>query len=327
MKAVEFLLVIATLVILAEVTYLVVKLPRQNLSRKQSRPILVDTSVLIDGRIIAVAQSGFIGDALVIPRSVIGELQFLADNADHDKRARARYGLDVVKELQSMPHLKVEILQDGSKAEEGVDERLLTLAKKHNAAVCTIDYNLNKVAAVEGITVLNVNELAQSLRMAYLPGEKMLLELVQKGQDAHQGVGYLTDGTMVVVEHANKNIGQTIEIEFIRSLQTAAGKMMFARPVERQQPQQPKVPKPQGKRPVAAAAVQQKVEATPAEAPKKPAKTVYHSDPKERRFEKKNNPSQKPARTNEAKRPVRSSKPRTSVQREAALIDLVEKQE
>jgi len=324
MKAVELLLVIATLAILAEVTYLVVKLPRQNLSRKQSRPILVDTSVLIDGRIIAVAQSGFIGDALVIPRSVIGELQFLADNADHDKRARARYGLDVVKELQSMPHLKVEILQDGSKAEEGVDERLLSLAKKHNAAVCTIDYNLNKVAVVEGITVLNVNELAQSLRMAYLPGEKMLLELVQKGQDAHQGVGYLTDGTMVVVEHANKNIGQTIEIEFIRSLQTAAGKMMFARPVERQQPQQPKAPKPQGKRPVAA--VQQKVEATPAEAPKKPAKTVYHSDPKERRFEKKTNAPQKPAHTNEAKRPARNPKPRTSVQREAALIDLVEKQ-
>jgi rRNA-processing protein FCF1 len=324
MKAVELLLVIATLAILAEVTYLVVKLPRQNLSRKQSRPILVDTSVLIDGRIIAVAQSGFIGDTLVIPRSVIGELQFLADNADHDKRARARYGLDVVKELQSMPHLKVEILQDGSKAEEGVDERLLSLAKKHNAAVCTIDYNLNKVAVVEGITVLNVNELAQSLRMAYLPGEKMLLELVQKGQDAHQGVGYLTDGTMVVVEHANKNIGQTIEIEFIRSLQTAAGKMMFARPVERQQPQQPKAPKPQGKRPIAA--VQQKVEATPAEAPKKPVKTVYHSDPKERRFEKKNSTPQKPAHTNEAKRPARSPKPRTSVQREAALIDLVEKQ-
>ena len=229
MQTIETLLVIVTLAILAEVSYLVVKLPRQNLSRKQARPILVDTSVLIDGRIIAVAQSGFIGDALVIPRSVIGELQFLADNADHDKRARARYGLDVVKELQAMPHLKVEILQDGSKAEEGVDERLLTLAKKHGAAVCTIDYNLNKVAVVEGITVLNVNELAQSLRMAYLPGEKMLLELVQKGQDAHQGVGYLTDGTMVVVEHASKNIGQTIEIEFIRSLQTAAGKMMFAK--------------------------------------------------------------------------------------------------
>jgi uncharacterized protein YacL len=305
------------LAILAEVTYLVVKLPRQNLSRRQSRPILVDTSVLIDGRIIAVAQSGFIGDTLVIPRSVIGELQFLADNADHDKRARARYGLDVVKELQMMPHLKVEILQDGSKAEEGVDERLLALAKRHNAAVCTIDYNLNKVAVVEGITVLNVNELAQSLRMAYLPGEKMLLELVQKGQDSHQGVGYLTDGTMVVVEHANKNIGQTIEIEFIRSLQTAAGKMMFAKPVERPQ-QTPKLQKPLGKRPVV-----KNVAEEPVEAPQ-PAK-AYHSDAKDRRYEKKT-PSRQP-RGNDKPRNARSNKPRTSVQREAALIDLVESQD
>jgi rRNA-processing protein FCF1 len=322
METVQNLMIIATLAILAEVTYLVVKLPRQNLSRKQSRPILVDTSVLIDGRIIAVAQSGFIGDTLVIPRSVIGELQFLADNADHDKRARARYGLDVVKELQAMAHLKVEILQDGSKAEEGVDERLLTLAKKHNAAVCTIDYNLNKVAVVEGITVLNVNELAQSLRMAYLPGEKMLLELVQKGQDAHQGVGYLTDGTMVVVEHANKSIGQTIEIEFIRSLQTAAGKMMFAKPVERLQ-QPVKTQKPLGKRPVA--------QNKPEEVVKQPqaAKAVYHSDAKERRHEKKGGqrPAARSTDSQQPQRPTRSSKPRTSVQREAALIDLVEKQE
>lgn len=319
MDSFQILILIALFAILAEVTYLVVKLPRQNLSRRASRPILVDTSVLIDGRIIAVAQSGFIGDTLVIPRSVIGELQFLADNADHDKRARARYGLDVVKELQAMPHLKVEILQDGSKAEEGVDERLLTLAKKHNAAVCTIDYNLNKVAVVEGITVLNVNELAQSLRMAYLPGEKMLLELVQKGQDAHQGVGYLTDGTMVVVEHANKSIGQTIEIEFIRSLQTAAGKMMFARPVERPQ-QAVKAQKPLGKRPI----VTPKAEA-PATEPQQPK--AYHSDAKERRNTPKRDNRQKPARNSDTQRPARTGKSRTSSQREASLIDLVEKQQ
>ena len=316
METVEILLVIATLAILAEVTYLVIKLPRQNLSRRQSRPILVDTSVLIDGRIIAVAQSGFIGDTLVIPRSVIGELQFLADNADHDKRARARYGLDVVKELQAMPHLKVEILQDGSKAEEGVDERLLSLAKKHSAAVCTIDYNLNKVAVVEGITVLNVNELAQSLRMAYLPGEKMLLEMVQKGQDAHQAVGYLSDGTMVVVEHANKSIGQTIELEFIRSLQTAAGKMMFAKPVERQQVT--RVQKPAGKKPVSKEAVIVRDKVAQQEKP-----AAYHSDTRQNR-KKTYQPKQQ---TNSAERgQSQSKKPRTSVQREAALIELVDKQ-
>jgi uncharacterized protein YacL len=253
MEITNLFIIVAVIILLAEVSYLVVKLPRQNLARKQTRPILVDTSVLIDGRIIAVAESGFIGDTLVIPRSVIGELQFLADNADHEKRARARHGLDVVTSLQQMPQVDVEILQDGSKAEEGVDERLLKLAKKHAAAVCTIDYNLNKVAVVEGITVLNVNDLAKSLRMAYLPGERMLLELVQKGQDAHQAVGYLPDGTMVVVEHSFKNIGQTVEIEFIRSLQTAAGKMMFARRVEKPQPaEKPKkqiMKKPQGRSP------------------------------------------------------------------------------
>jgi uncharacterized protein YacL len=300
-----FVIVIAT-AILAEVTYLVVKLPRQNLSRKQGRPILVDTSVLIDGRILAVAESGFIGDTLVIPRSVIGELQFLADHADHEKRARARHGLDVVSSLQQMPQVTVEILQDGSKAEEGVDERLLKLAKQHNAAVCTIDYNLNKVAVVEGITILNVNELAKSLRMAYLPGEKMLLELVQKGQDTHQAVGYLADGTMVVVEHAFKFIGQTVEIEFIRSLQTAAGKMMFAKRVEKQQPNEKIVNnKPIGKKP------------QPQPKPQQP-----QIREQKQQQQQQQQPANKQYQTKQ-RRP--NNKPRSSSDREAALIDLVEK--
>ena len=225
----EIILTILLLILLAEVTYLVSVNTKKLSHKKEVKPIFVDTSVLIDGRIIAVAQSGFISGKLSIPRSVIGELQFLADNADNEKRARARHGLDVVSELQSMPNVNVEIFQDGSKAEEGVDERLLKLAKKYQGSICTIDYNLNKVASVEDINVLNVNDLAMSLRMAYLPGEKMMLELTQKGQDAHQAIGHLTDGTMVVVEHANNRIGKTVEIEFIRSLQTAAGKMMFAK--------------------------------------------------------------------------------------------------
>ncbi len=235
MEIERLLIVGVLLVLLAETTYLVAKLPRQTNSKK--RMMFVDTSVLIDGRIIPVAASGFVSDTLAIPRSVIGELQFLADNADPDKRARARHGLDVVKELQGLENADVQIFQDGSKAEEGVDERLLNLAKKHGGAICTIDYNLNKVAVVEGIVVCNINELAKELRMAYLPGEKIVLELVQKGQDSHQGVGYLPDGTMVVVEHASGQIGQAVEIEFIRSLQTAAGKMMFARKVDKQESQ------------------------------------------------------------------------------------------
>lgn len=389
MDITQLFIVIIALAILAQVTYLVVKLPRQTTgSRKQTRPIFVDTSVLIDGRIIAVAQSGFIGDTLVIPRSVIGELQFLADNADHDKRARARHGLDVVKDLQAMPRLSVEILQDGSKAEEGVDERLLNLAKKYNGAVCTIDYNLNKVAVVEDIEVLNVNELAQSLRMAYLPGERMLIEVTQKGQDSHQGIGHLTDGTMVVIEHANKHIGQSIEIEFIRSLQTAAGKMMFAKLVTKdEEVSKPgKATRPQGKKPVvdtkvakvvakasrpAKATPQPKVEEKPAvkeaakpkkvsyvkeqaATPSTPKPTVFHSDDREQRRVAKQPSGQRQGNGNNQRRQTssdsaatpraaskpstakqsvarsesqqRSKRPKTSSQREASLIDLVEQQ-
>ena len=230
-NTIDLLLVAVTLVILGEVTYLLAKLPKSSIKSKQ-RSILLDTSVLMDGRILGVAKSGFMGGTLVIPRSVVGELQFLADNADADKRSRARYGLDVVSQLQAMDGVDVELLQDGSRAKEGVDNQLLMLAKQNGAAICTIDYNLNKVAVVEGIQVLNINELAQGLRMAHLPGETMLIELVQKGQDSHQGVGYLADGTMVVVEQAGSQIGQTVQVEVTRSLQTAAGKMMIARRIE-----------------------------------------------------------------------------------------------
>ncbi|MFZ2544601.1 MAG: hypothetical protein WAW80_01355 [Candidatus Saccharimonadales bacterium] len=287
MKDVEQLLIVGVLlIVLAEVTYLVAKLPRQINTKKKY--IFVDTSVLIDGRIIAVAASGFIGDTLAIPRSVIGELQFLADNADAEKRARARHGLDIARELQNLDGVKVELYQDGSKAEEGVDERLLNLAKKTGGAICTIDYNLNKVAAVEGITVCNVNELAKSLRMAYLPGERMMLEIVQKGQDSHQGVGYLKDGTMVVVEQSANHVGKTVEIEFIRSLQTAAGRMMFAKRLDLKPQIQPKL-KPKTR--------QQVVGTKPAE--KKPVKVVSKQ------------PTRRHGRTDH----------------EADLIDLVEKQQ
>jgi uncharacterized protein YacL len=216
--------------IAAETTYLtVMQTKKAKHSKKQHMPIFVDTSVLIDGRIMAIAESGFITSVLYIPRSVVGELQYLADNADSDKRARARHGLDVINELQALKTVKTEIFTDSTRAEEGVDNRLLKLAKEYNGTICTIDFNLNKVAQVEGIPVLNVNDLAMNLRMAFLPGEKTKLELTQKGNDSHQAVGHLADGTMVVVEHASQMLGKTVEIEFIRSLQTAAGKMMFAR--------------------------------------------------------------------------------------------------
>ena len=216
------------LVILLETSYLLYKMNRQQ-TRSKSTAVYVDTSVLIDGRILAIAETGFITAELVIPRSVIGELQYLADGADHEKRSRARHGLDVAQKLRECDAVTVTLLQDGSVAKEGVDERLLNLAKKHGGMICTIDYNLNKVAQVEGITVLNVNELAKKVRFVHLPGEVRKLDLTQKGHDGHQGVGYIEDGTMVVVENAHRYIGKTVEVEFVRAIQTDAGKMMFAK--------------------------------------------------------------------------------------------------
>lgn len=298
MEPQQLLIIITLVVLLAEVTYLVVKLPRQTSGKK--RYIFVDTSVLIDGRIIAVAQSGFISGTLAIPRSVIGELQYLADNADADKRARARHGLDVANELQKIDNLEVMLFQDGSKAEEGVDERLLTLAKKHDGSICTIDYNLNKVATVEGIIVCNVNELAKNLRMAYLPGEKTKLELVQKGQGNQQAVGYLPDGTMVVVEQAAGLVGQTIEVEFIRSLQTAAGKMMFAK-------------KYADNVEVDSKPITQRIKSTKVNGKKKQTDRTAVKQPQIQ-------PKQ------QAKVVKQSMKQRRSVDREAALLELVDKQ-
>ena len=196
------------------------------------KKIFIDTSVLMDGRILAMAKTGFITNEVVIPRSVVLELQTLADYGDNQKRARARYGLDVVRNLQQLEGLEVSILAD--EADSGVDNHLLALTKQYQGYLCTIDYNLNKVAVVEQIAVLNINELARSLRMAQLPGDQLDLALQTKGQSNDQGVGHLSDGTMVVVEKAAKYIGQTKRIEVIRSLQTEAGKMVFAKIIAQQ---------------------------------------------------------------------------------------------
>lgn len=246
-------ILILLLLIASESTYLVLNSSEKILKKRNYNPTFVDTSALIDGRIVSVARTGFLKGKVYIPRSVVGELQLLADNSDSEKRSRARHGLDIVSELQTIPDFDLDIFQDSENASEGVDNRLLKLAKQYRGSICTIDYNLNKVARVEGIQVLNVNDLAMSLRMAYLPGEKMQIELISKGSESHQAVGHLADGTMVVVENSSAKIGQTVEVEFIRSLQTAAGKMMFARlisdkkvskqptkPMRAKQPSQPR---------------------------------------------------------------------------------------
>lgn len=224
---ITYLIVLLLLIVVAQTTYLVVATSTKS-KRSARHSIYVDTSVLIDGRILAIAEAGFVPGELVVPRSVVRELQLLADGGDSDKRAKARKGLDLIRELQSIDTVDVRIMQDGA-ATRGVDEQLIDLAKKYHGSICTVDYNLNKVARVEGVIVLNINELAKNIRAIHMPGERVMIEIVTKGQGANQGVGYLEDGTMVVVENASKRIGDEVEVEFIRVLQTDAGKMMFAK--------------------------------------------------------------------------------------------------
>ncbi len=324
METKDIALLAVTLLILGEVTYLLARLPKTSI-KARDRAILVDTSVLMDGRIIGIASTGFIGGTLVIPRSVIGELQFLADNADADKRSRARHGLDIVTQLQHMDGVDVELLQDGSKAAEGVDERLLTLAKRHHAVICTLDYNLNKVAVVEGITVLNINELAQSLRMSHLPGEQMMIELVQKGQDNHQAVGYLPDGTMVVVEQSNALIGKSVHVEVVRSLQTAAGRMMFARRVDAKKPIQEKKPpvqQAQKMRTAGRAPVVREPKSTERNQTQQPARATQKRFNNRQRNQSDSSVHQADVRT---KQPVRRPS-RRRVDHEANLLALVDEQ-
>jgi uncharacterized protein YacL len=317
----EVIIIIVLLAVAAETTYLTAKTIRKE-RRETLAPVFVDTSVLIDGRIIAVAESGFLTRPLYIPRSVVGELQFLADNADPEKRSRARHGLDIINQLQSITSVKTVIFADGVKAEEGVDNRLLTLAKKHGGSLCTIDYNLNKVALVEGLEVLNVNELAKSLRMAYLPGERARIELTQKGNDQHQAVGHLEDGTMVVVEHAYKQIGSTVEVEFIRSLQTAAGKMKFAKLAQSasQPNQQPKkLQKPTGRqtqqRKEKEALIPEQTAPAPSQQPQKPAGQPRQSQSRPQRTQQPQQQSQTRQQSNR----------RTRKSPEDSLVELANK--
>ena len=197
-------------------------------SVSRSRKLILDSCALIDGRIIELSKSGFVPDELIIPEFIVNELQLLADGGDTHKRERARYGLDVVKELQDSRYCTVVINRDRITDKRATDDKLVALAKKLGAQLYTTDYNLNKVAEIEGVRVLNVNELAQHLRPVALPGEKKVVKILERGNSRNQGVGYLEDGTMIVIENAGKLIGKTVEAEVTRMHQTVAGKMLFA---------------------------------------------------------------------------------------------------
>lgn len=192
------------------------------------RRVLLDTSVAIDGRIVELAKTGFLNDELVIPRSVLAELQLMADGSNTEKRARARFGLDVVAQLQKLDQITVTIFPDDRQTPEGVDNRLLEIARDSDFVLATLDYNLNKVAVVEGVTVLNFNDLARAVRPQVLPGEKVSLKLTQEGQGKNQAVGRLSDGTMAVVAGGKKFLNQTVTVEIAHYVQSHAGKIAFA---------------------------------------------------------------------------------------------------
>ncbi len=195
-----------------------------------SRGVLLDTSVIIDGRIADISQTGFIAGSLIVPNFVLNELQYVADSADTLRRNRGRRGLDLLNRLQKDSLVPVQITDMDVPELHSVDDKLVVLAKQLHCPILTNDYNLNKVAELQGVTVLNINELANAVRAVYLPGEELSLRIIQEGKERDQGVGYLEDGTMVVVEDGSAFIDQTVDTIVTKVLQTAAGRMIFARP-------------------------------------------------------------------------------------------------
>jgi uncharacterized protein YacL len=190
---------------------------------------ILDTSVIIDGRIADVAETGFLSGTIVIPQFILRELQQVADSPDGSKRQRGRRGLDMLNRLQSNPSLDIQVVDTDFPAVKEVDLKLLELSKSCNGVVVTNDFNLNKVAQVHGIQVLNINELANSLKPVVLPGEAMRVFILKEGKEYNQGVAYLDDGTMVVVDNARRMIGKNADIAVTSVLQTTAGKMIFGR--------------------------------------------------------------------------------------------------
>jgi len=197
-----------------------------------ARTILLDTSVIIDGRVADIAKTGFLPGTLLIPRFVLNELQYIADSADALRRQRGRRGMEVLAALQKVSAVTVRISDIDVEGVREVDDKLVILARQLKCPILTNDYNLNRVAELQGVTILNINELANAVKSVVLPGEAMEIAIIQEGKEVSQGVGYMDDGTMVVVESGNRYIGQTKIVTVTKVLQTAAGRMIFAKSEE-----------------------------------------------------------------------------------------------
>jgi uncharacterized protein YacL len=202
----------------------------------QRQPKVLDTSVIIDGRVADICEAYFLEGSLLVPQFVLRELQMVADSADGLKRQRGRRGLEVLQRIQQMPHIEVQIVDDDFPQIAEVDMKLIELAKRHEAKIVTNDYNLNKVATLQGLDVMNVNQLANALKPVVLPGETMRVFILREGKEHNQGVAYLDDGTMVVVDGGRRMINKTVDITVTSVHQTTAGKMIFGRYDDRLEP-------------------------------------------------------------------------------------------
>lgn len=197
-----------------------------------SRTILLDTSVIIDGRIADISRTGFLPGSLLIPRFVLNELQYIADSPDNMRRQRGRRGMEVLSSLQKEPNIPVRISDIDVEGIREVDDKLIVLARQMRCPILTNDYNLNRIAELQGVTVLNVNELANAVKSVLIPGEIMTVQIIQEGRESGQGVAYMDDGTMVVVENGREYKDKEIQVIVTKVLQTAAGRMIFAKPDE-----------------------------------------------------------------------------------------------
>jgi uncharacterized protein YacL len=193
-------------------------------------PLLLDTSTIIDGRIADISQTGFINGTIVVPRFVLNELQRIADSSDTMRRNRGRRGLEILNRLQKDANVPIEIIDIEVEGIGDVDSKLVKLARDHHCPIITNDFNLNRVAELQGVKVLNINELANAIKPVMLPGEDIHIKIMQDGKELGQGVGYLDDGTMIVVENGRQYMNTTIEVTVTRVLQTVAGRMIFAHP-------------------------------------------------------------------------------------------------
>lgn len=222
--------ILALLIIYALIItfYLAKKMEKRVITREANR-VLVDTSVLIDGRIEEIAKTGFISGTLVVPKFVIDELQQVADSTDPIKRNKGRRGFKIMKALQKNPNFEVEISVDPYPDVSEVDDKLVHMAKDQEINILTVDYNLNRVADIQGVFTENINELSNAIKPAVLPGEHISVKVVQRGKERNQGVGYLDDGTMVVVEEGEKFMGRIAEGTVSRIFQTDAGRMIFVK--------------------------------------------------------------------------------------------------